>query len=199
VTDKPRIVLASGSAIRADILRGAGLTFEIVRPNVDEDEIKAKSRAAGLDLEAMAVRLAEAKALAVTAPGALVIGSDQILEFRGEAYDKPSGMVEARARLLDMQGARHTLINAAVAAKDGEIVWRNLDRPSLHLRAITPAEIDAYLDEAGPEILKSVGAYQVESLGSRLFDRIDGDHFAVLGLSLYPLLKFLREQRAIEY
>lgn len=199
MNEKLRLILASGSAIRAAIMRGAGLDFEIMQPGVDEDEIKEKAGAEGADLETTAMRLAEAKALAVDCPGALVVGSDQILEFEGRPYDKPKDMASARARLLEMQGAKHTLINAVAVAKDGEILWRNLDRPALYLRPLEGPEIDAYLAEAGPDILKSVGAYQIESLGSRLFDRIDGDHFAVLGLGLYPLLGFLRRAGAIGY
>ena len=198
--NKQRIVLASGSAIRADILSGAGLTFDIARPDVDEDAIKAQSAAKELTLEETALALAEAKALAEPhEPESLVIGSDQILEFQGAAYDKPKSMDEARRRLLDMAGASHTLINGVVVARGGKIIWRNLDRPRLYMRELAEQEVDAYLDASSPDILKSVGAYQVEKLGARLFERIEGDHFAVLGLSLYPLLAFLRSEGAIAF
>lgn len=196
----PKIILASGSAIRADILNGAGVAFHVMKPDVDEDVIKRRCYADGLDLEATAMALAEAKCLAV-APGAddLVIGSDQILEFEGRPFDKPKSMDEARARLLEMAGKPHTLINAVAVARGGEVQWRGIDRPRLHMRDIAAAELNAYLEAAGPEILKSVGAYQVERLGARLFEKIEGDHYAVLGLSLYPLLKFLRREGAIAF
>lgn len=195
---KPPIILASGSAIRARILEGAGVPFRVVKPDVDEAAIKQANVA--LDLEALAMRLAEAKALAANAPAdALVIGSDQILEFEGRAFDKPASMAEARARFLDMAGAPHTLINAVAVARGGEIVFRHLDRPKLFMRALGEAEIDRYLETAGPSILASVGAYQVESFGARLFDRIEGDYFAVLGLSLFPLLAFLRREEALDF
>jgi len=189
---RPDLVLASGSAIRAAILKGAGLDFRVQKPAVDEDEIKREM--AGEDLEEIAMALAVRKALAVRAPGALVIGSDQILEFEGQAFDKPKSMEEARDRLLDMQGKAHSLINAVVVAKDGAIVYRRLDRPKLVMRAMTKKDIEAYLAAAGEGVLASVGAYQIESLGAHLFERINGDHFAVLGLSLYPLLAFLDSQ-----
>ncbi|GAB4526555.1 MAG: nucleoside triphosphate pyrophosphatase [Amphiplicatus sp.] len=200
------IVLASGSAIRARILKEAGLAFDIVRPQVDEAAIKRAGLAEGLDLEALAMRLAEAKARAARAPaGALVIGADQILEFEGRPHDKPTSLDEARARLKEWRGKTHTLINAVAVAEtgekggDGAVVFRHLDRPRLHMRAMTDGEIDRYLEAAGPGILASVGAYQVEGLGARLFERIEGDYFAVLGLSLLPLLGFLRRAGALDF
>lgn len=197
---KPRLILASGSQIRADILRGAGLDFEIVRPDVDEAAIKKEAAKNGAGLEAIAMRLAEEKAMAVAkARRGLVVGSDQILEFGGRAYDKPASMGEAKKRLMEMQGRAHTLINAIAVARDGALIWRSLDRPKLVMRALSGDEIDAYLEEAGPEVLLSVGAYQIEKIGSRLFERIEGDHFAVLGLGLYPLLALLRREGAIDY
>lgn len=197
---KRLILLASGSAIRAKILANAGLPFEIRKPDVDEGALKAVFAAEGLDIETIAMRLAEAKASAVAAPaGALVIGSDQILEFEGRACDKCRTMGEARARLLALQGRAHSLINAVAVRADDAIVFRHIDRPLLTMRALSEGEIDRYLRAAGPDILSSVGAYQVEALGSRLFSRIDGDYFAVLGLSLFPLLTYLRAREALDF
>lgn len=193
-----RIVLASGSAIRARILEGAGIPFDIVRPEVDEDAIRKTALGEGRTLRETAQLLADAKALAANAEGP-VIGSDQILAFEGRGFDKPRTIDEARARLKLLQGRRHTLINAVAVARGGKIVFRHVGEPALHMRAMTDAEIAAYLDAAGDEILSSVGAYQVEALGSRLFDRIDGDYFAVLGLSLHPLLGYLRSEGLLAF
>ena len=196
----PRIILASGSAIRRDILASAGVPFEVMKPDVDEDVIKAEGKAEGVDLETLAMRLAEAKCLDIAAKtNSIVIGSDQIMEFEGRAYDKPATMADAKARLMETRGAPHTLINAIAVARNGKIIWRNLDRPTLVMRALSEREIDDYLAAAGPEILYSVGAYMVEKLGARLFERIDGDHFAVLGLSLFPLLDLLRQEGALDF
>ena len=191
------LILASGSAIRAQILRGAGLSFEIRKPDVDEAQIKAEM--AGEDPQKIAMALAAAKARAVDSPGALVIGSDQILEFEDEIFDKPASRDEARARLLSLAGKTHSLINAVAVAEDGEIVFTHLDRPRLAMRDFSQEEIDAYLDRAGDGVLSSVGAYQVEGLGANLFERIDGDYFSVLGLSLFPLLGFLRQRGAAAF
>ena len=196
----PPIVLASGSTIRADILRAAGLDFDIVKPKIDESVIKHSSANKGLKPEETAMMLAEAKCLDVARErDGIIIGSDQILEFRGDIYDKPQNLKEARARLIKMQNAAHTLINAIAVANHGEIIWRHVDRPTLNLRALSEKEIDAYLDAAGSEILHSVGAYQIEKTGARLFRSIEGDHFAVLGLSLYPLLALLRREKVIAF
>jgi septum formation protein len=186
------LVLASGSAIRAKILKAAGLDFEVARPDVNEGAIKERMLHEGAGLEDVALALAEAKALSVQASGKLIIGSDQILEHRGKAFDKPRDRAEAHARLFELQGDVHSLINGVAIAREGEIVFRHVDRPLLYMRPMTGAEIERYLSEAGDEVLASVGAYQIESIGSRLFERIEGDHFAVLGLSLFPVLAFLR-------
>ena len=200
MSEQPRIILASGSAIRAAILTAAEVPFEVMRPDVDEDVIKKAGKAQGLDLESLAMALAEAKCMDIAAKtGAIVIGSDQIMEFEGRAYDKPASMAEARQRLIETRGASHTLINAIAVARNGRIIWRNLDRPKLVMRAMSEAEIDAYLAQCAPDVLNSVGAYQVERLGARLFERIEGDHFAVLGLSLFPLLDLLRREGALDF
>ncbi|WP_425410473.1 Maf family protein [Hyphococcus sp.] len=204
MTQNADIILASGSAIRRQILQAVGVLFNVVRPDVDEGKIKEEALERGEDLNELAMMLAEAKCLNVSAQrarsaGALVIGADQIMEFDGRAYDKPADMDQARSRLRALQGKSHTLINAVAVARKGEIIWRNLDRPKLFMRAMTEKEIDAYLEAAGADILSSVGAYQVEKLGARLFDRIEGDYFAILGLSLFPLLAFLRREGALVY
>ncbi len=199
MTEKqPRLILASGSAIRVRILEGAGVPFDIVRPEVDEDAIKKRALGEGRTLREAAQLLADAKALSVDAD-APVLGSDQILAFEGRGFDKPRSRDEARGRLKLLQGRRHALINAVSIARGGKIVFRHIEEPVLHMRALTDKEIGAYLDTAGDEVLSSVGAYQVEALGSRLFDRIDGDYFAVLGLSLYPLLGYLRREGLLAF
>ncbi|MEZ5896210.1 MAG: Maf family protein [Parvularculaceae bacterium] len=188
-----QLILASGSAIRADILRAAGVPFTIAKPDVDEDAIKDRGKRAGKTLHDIARDLADAKALAVNvAAESLVLGADQIMAFAGEGFDKPKTLSEARARLLELQGRTHSLINAVSIARAGEIVFRNIVEPQLGMRAMSATEIDDYFREAGEGVLASVGAYQVENLGARLFERIEGDYFAVLGLSLFPVLGYLR-------
>ncbi len=196
MTAGPSLTLASGSAIRASILRSHSISFDVIKPGVDESIIKTEAAETGADLQSIAMALAEAKCLAVAkSTTGFVVGADQILEFEGEAFDKPRSMEEARGRMNAMAGKTHSLINATVLASDGEIVWRNLERPKLTIRAMTPASIDRYFEAAGEEVLASVGAYQVETdEGAALFDRISGDWFAVQGLAVYPLLDQLRQR-----
>ena len=196
---RPRVILASTSAIRRQILDGAGVAYEAMRPDADEDALKREFLAQGLAVADLSVALARAKALSIAAPGALVIGADQIMEMDGVIFDKPRSMREAAERLARCAGRAHRLINGIVVAKDGAAVFENRDIATLHMRAMTRREIETYLEEAGQGVLASVGAYQVEALGARLFERIDGDYFAVLGLSLFPLLRFLREERALPW
>ena len=194
---KQKITLASGSAVRAAILRNAQIPFDIARPDVDEDALKVGWTGSN---DGLAKALADAKCMAIAnKTSGLVIGSDQILEFEGAPFDKPKSMKEAGERLLQMSGKTHFLINAISVAKDGDIIWRGLERPSLHMRSLTVCEIDEYLQAAGDDVLSSVGAYQIENLGARLFNKIDGDYFSVLGLSLFALLKVLRDEGGIDF
>ncbi len=188
------LILASGSAIRATILRNAGLDFEIIRPSVDEEALKAGLRAAGLCPRDQADALAEAKALSVSQrrPG-FVIGADQILEFEGEAFNKPGSRAQARANLAHLRGKTHVLQGAVCVAQDGAVLWRHVEASRLVMRDFSDAFLDSYLAQAGEGTLASVGAYQLEGLGVQLFAKIEGDYFAILGLPLLPLLAFLRE------
>lgn len=197
MTNSARIILASTSAIRRKILDGAGIAYEAQRPDADEEALKRGL--AGLAPAALALALARAKALSIAAPGALVIGADQIMEMDGEIFDKPRDIAEAAGRLMRCAGRAHRLINAVAVARDGAVVFENSDVATLRMRAMTQAEIETYLNAAGEGVLASVGAYQVEALGGRLFERIDGDYFTVLGLSLFPLLAFLRRDGAIAW
>ncbi|TRW15070.1 Maf family protein [Glacieibacterium frigidum] len=189
------LVLASTSASRQAMLRGAGVAFEAVAPNVDEDEIKRAMVAAGARARDVADALAEAKAVKVSRrlPGALVLGSDQILECAdGTLLDKPEGRAGAAAHLRRLMGAEHRLVCGAVIALDGVAVWRVVDTARLVMRPLSDAFIADYLDREGDAVLGSVGAYRIEALGAQLFGRIDGDHFTVMGLPLLPVLDFLR-------
>jgi septum formation protein len=194
---RPRLILASQSTARAAVLRNAGLDFETRPARVDEDTVKAAARAEGASPGEAALLLASLKAQRVRDPDALVIGADQILVCAGRWFDKPASLAEARAHLLSLRDRVHTLETALVCYRYGREVWRHLAKPRLTMRAFSDAFLDAYLHLEGDAVLASVGAYRLEGLGAQLFSRIEGEHAAVLGLPLVPLLSFLRQHGAL--
>jgi septum formation protein len=188
------LILASTSTARQRLLRAAGVSFTVETAQVDEVaviESLAAEKARGHDVADL---LAELKAVKVSNrhSGATVIGADQVLSLDGALFQKPETVAAARAQLLRLRGRTHVLSSAACAARDGAVVWRVVDEARLTMRAFSEAFLDAYLVEAGAEILGSVGAYHVEGLGVQLFSRIEGDAFTIQGLPLLPLLDFLR-------
>lgn len=192
------LLLASTSATRRAMLEAAGVAFETVAAELDEEKAKAGMDAAGFEPRDMAEILAEMKALSVTRAGALVIGADQILELDdGTILSKPSSRDEAFRQLRMLSGRAHLLHSAAVVVKDGERLWGITESAALSARPLSDAFLADYLDREYEAIRWSVGGYRIEGLGAQLFERIDGSHFAILGLPLLPLLAFLREQGLI--
>ena len=197
----PQIVLASQSATRVAVLRGAGLDFRAVPADVDERGIEDRLVAVGTAPADIALALAEAKALAVAAdhPDALVIGADQTLDAGGQRWHKAVSLEGARAQLLQLSGRTHHLRSAVVGVRGDDVRFRDVATAALTMRTFGPAEVDAYLAEVGAIACTSVGAYQIEGPGIRLFERIEGDHFTILGLPLLPLLDWLRAEGALAY
>ncbi|WP_237215553.1 Maf family protein [Falsiroseomonas oryziterrae] len=197
--DDPPLILASQSATRRALLDRAGLRVEALPAHVDEAALKDGCKAEGIPAEDAAIILAEAKAerIARRRPDALVIGCDQLLVCKlddGERwFDKPADLAAARAQLAMLRGRTHRLVTATVAWRNGERVWQDVTSPRLTMRSFSDAFLDAYLAAEGDAILASVGAYRLEALGVHLFSRIEGEHSAILGLPLLPLLGFLRQ------
>jgi septum formation protein len=198
---RPPLILASTSKSRARILEAAGLAFIVEPPGVDESVMhQAVSDERSLEPHDVAEVLARAKAEAVSdlASGAYVIGADQVLVLEGRILSKPDSMEAARWQLLDLRGKSHTLHTAVAVATKGETIWSKTEIATLTMRKLSPEFIGRYLAAAGEEVLSSVGAYQIESVGIQLFEKIDGDYFSILGLPLVPLLDTLRREGAIE-
>ena len=193
--DKAKLVLASGSQVRANILRGAGIDFEICPSQVDEDLLKGKITN-GPDL-ALSLAAEKARAVADKYSDQPVLGADQILSCDGKLFDKPRNMDEARENLIFMRGKTHQLINGLVLILNGQSAWQNTATASLTMREFTDDFLDMYLEKAGTSILSSVGCYRLEAEGSQLFEKIDGDYFTILGLPLMPLLGALREHGVV--
>lgn len=195
------LVLASRSQARALLLKQAGLAVRVEPAGIDEDAIKKRAAVARVSADATAIELAEAKALAVSTRADLaaswVIGADQMLECDGRWFDQPVGHDDAAAQIAALAGRSHRLISAAAIARGGRVLWRGSDAASLRMRALSAAEIERYLACAGHEIEGTVGAYRLEGVGVRLFERVEGDYFTVLGLPLLALLAQLRALGAI--
>ena len=193
------ITLASQSYARRKILQDAGIVFQAIASNVDEQSEKTRLLAAGATPADIAVALARAKALDVSAhTPRWVIGADQTLEFAGATYDKVTSLTEARERLAMLSGQVHRLQTATAVARDGEIVWQKLATCRLTMRPISDAYLDSYLDRNMPGILSSVGCYQIEGEGVQLFEDMQGGFFDIMGLSVLELFSFLRGEGVLQ-
>lgn len=194
--DAQPLVLASGSATRLGLLRGAGMPVEVIRPELDERAVEAQFLALGGSPSGVAASLADAKALAVSQvhPGRWVLAADQTLTCDGLAFHKPADAAGAARQIAALSGRSHELTSAFSLAHDGVVVRRGARSAMLSMRALSPEFIDAYIAEAGPAATGSVGGYQLEGLGAQLFEGVEGDHFTVLGLPLLDVLAALRER-----
>jgi septum formation protein len=194
-----RLILASGSRYRLALLSQAGIDAEAVAPLVDEAEVKAGARAAGASAEDAALLLAALKAERVARryPEALVIGADQLLVCDGVWFDKPSDLDVARAQLRALRGRTHALVTAVVCQRGGQRVWQHVARPLLTMRDFSDEFLEWYVALEGEVLTTTVGAYRVEGPGLQLFNRIDGENAAIIGLPLLPLMGFLRQHGAL--
>ena len=188
------LVLASRSASRRAMLEAAGIPLEVNVPELDERAMEAAAGPRG-SVEAAALLAREkAKAVAQHMPDRLVVGADQTLALGSRRFDKPCDRAAARDQLMTLAGHTHHLHSAVAAARNGTVLFEDTETASLSMRTLSESFLDGYMDAAGGAVLDSVGAYQLEKLGIHLFERIEGDHFTILGLPLLKLLGFLRRQ-----
>ena len=192
--DNHPLVLASQSRARQVLLGGAGIAFEAVPADIDERALQQKSGLVGPG--EIAALLAQEKALHVSTrmPDRYVIGADQTLALGQRLFSKPAGRAQAHEQLRALAGDTHELHSAVAVARDGKVLFSNVSVARMRMRQLSGDEIRTYLDMAGDRVTTSVGAYQLEGLGVHLFERVEGDHFTILGLPLLPLLAFLRGQ-----
>ena len=198
---RPRLVLASASPYRRKMLEEAGLSFDVRAAKIDERglENELKSLGKSVDASDIASALAVAKALAVNAlyPEALVVGCDQVLGFEGALLAKAETRQGAREQLLSLRGKTHTLHSAVVLTRGGQAVWQHVDIARMTMRPFSEEFLDGYLADMGDRVCQTVGAYEIEGRGIQLFERIEGDHFTIIGLPLLALLAKLRDLGAI--
>ena len=195
----PRLVLASASPTRRALLESAGIAAEHRDAGIDEAALKQAGRARGDGAEATALALAHAKAAAVSqgAPDALVIGCDQLLVCDERWFDKPATVAQAREHLVALRGRAHVLMTAVLCRTGDRCLWHHVARPRLRMRDFSDAFLDAYLARQGEMVTTTVGAYRLEGDGVHLFEDVEGEHAAILGLPLLPLLEFLRRRRVL--
>ena len=192
-----KLILASQSRARRMLLENASLEFEALPADIDERAVQKNS---GLSAPGeIASLLAREKALFISRqrPGQYVVGADQTLALGERMFSKPAGRAQAAEQLGLLAGQTHALHSAVSVARDGKVLFDDVSVARMTMRRLAADEIEAYLDQAGEAVTTSVGAYQLEGLGVHLFERIEGDHFTILGLPLLSLLAFLRRERLL--
>ena len=194
---KDPLILASQSRARQMLLANAGIDFEAVPADVDERAVQQASRLSAPGEIAALLAREKARSVSMGQPGRYVVGADQTLALGNRLFSKPAGRTQAAEQLRDLAGRSHELHSAVAVASDGKILFEAVAVARMTMRQLSEAEIRAYLDEAGEAVTSSVGAYQLEGLGVHLFERIEGDHFTILGLPLLALLAFLRGERLV--
>jgi septum formation protein len=189
------LILASSSAIRKAMLDAAGVQFGAVPAEVDEVSVKQRLRSA----DEIASQLAKAKAVKVSAanPADWVIGSDSIVSVDGRLFDKPGSREDAADHLRFFSGKPMQLTSAVALARGGKVDWSHVESAKLHVRPLSAEFIQTYLDAEWPDVSYCVGVFRLEGPGVQLFERIEGDHFTILGMPLIPLLGALRERKVI--
>ncbi|MHC1946062.1 Maf family protein [Bradyrhizobium sp. UFLA06-06] len=192
-----KLILASQSRARKMLLENAGLDFEALPADIDERAVQKNSGLAAPG--EIALLLACEKALFVSRqrPGQYVVGADQTLALGQRMFSKPAGRTQAAEQLSLLAGQTHELHSAVSVARDGKVLFGDVSVARMTMRRLAAGEIESYLDHAGEAVTTSVGAYQLEGLGVYLFERIEGDHFTILGLPLLSLLAFLRGEKLL--
>jgi len=196
LADMP-LVLASKSAPRRAMLEAAGVPIEVRPADIDERAVERAAVASAADEVAALLAREKARAISIGMPGRLVLGADQTLVLGERRFDKPADLAAARAQLQVLAGRTHELHSAIAFVRDGKVLNETVQVARMTMRALSENFLDAYLETAGDAVTASVGAYQLERYGVHLFERVEADHFTILGLPLLPALDFLRREGSL--
>ena len=188
------LVLASKSTVRHLLLEAAGIPVEIRPAGIDERAIERAAPAGAPEEIARLLAREKARGVAEAMPDRIVVGADQLLTFGGQRLSKPGNRDAARAQLRALRGRSHQLHSAVAVCRGQSLRYEHAETATLTMRDFSDDFLECYLDEAGDAVTESVGSYQLERAGIQLFDSVEGDYFAILGLPLLPLLKFLRAE-----
>ena len=195
-----RLILASGSEIRARLFKNAAIDITIIPAKIDEESLKSALLAENAKPRDIADALAEQKARKISQkrPESLVIGCDQILEFQGTLISKPKSPEDLQEQLSAMSGSTHKLISAAVIYDNGQPIWRQIGSVTLHMRNLGRTYLESYIERNWESCRHCVGGYKVEEEGARLFNKIDGDYFHVLGIPFLEIVSYLAQKGELE-
>ena len=193
------LILASKSIARQNMLQAVNIDFESIPAELDEDTLTENAKTQQNAPREIALMLAQEKALAISKQhsGRLVIGSDQVLGCDGEMLTKAVDQKAAKEKLQFLRGKTHYLISAVSVVRDEDILWSHTDAAALTMKDVSDEALDAYCEHAGEALTRSVGAYEIEALGARLFEKIEGDFFTVQGMPLLPLLQYLEDEQGL--
>jgi septum formation protein len=192
------LILASKSAIRRSVLEAAGVPVEIVVADIDERGIEQRSGISDPGEAAKLLAREKARAVASVRPGRIVLGADQTLALGQRRFSKAADRAGAREQLSALRGQVHALHSGVAVLQGDKVLFEHVAVARLSMRPFSDAFLDSYLDEVGAAALSSVGGYQLEGRGAQLMERVEGDHFTVLGMPLFPLLDWMRQAGLLE-
>ena len=192
-----KIVLASKSKVRKDILTEHNIDCEVIQSNVDEDPIKDSLIAEGATPEIISKNLAELKANKVSSNvyDKLVLGADSVIDLNGELISKPSSREEAMNILRKLNGKSHYLISSVCISKNNSMIWNHTDKAKLTMKNFSEVELKDYLNKITDEILYAYNVYQIEGEGKNLFEKIEGDKDTIMGLPITQIKTYMENYK----
>tara|TARA_X000000368_G_C22802154_1_gene610796 strand:- start:66 stop:653 length:588 start_codon:yes stop_codon:yes gene_type:complete len=192
-----KIILASKSGVRKEILDKNGISCEVVPSNIDEDEIKESLLKEKASPEIISKNLAELKANKVSTKikDILVLGADSVIDLNGELISKPNSREEALNILQKLNGQKHQLISSICISKNGSMIWNFTDASKLTMKKLNLDKIKSYLEKIRDKELYAYGVYQIEADGKSLFSNIEGDENTIMGLPIKQIKEYLKNYK----